>query len=116
MDDYNNLVETPPQDRNGVAITGASGWKRSTRVEYMDQGLVGTILNTDTGINRITITLTSPAGRVTTLVALRTIKSEYERSPAIQTTFTTWVGMNLQVGNDAGNRAASGVNLVNQVP
>ncbi|SRR5712691_6457767 len=116
VDDYHNLVETPPQDRTGVIVPGTTGWKRATRVEYMDQGLLGTILNTDTGIKRITITVTSPAGRVTTLVALRTIKSEYERTPALQTTFTTWVGMNLQVGNDAGNRAASGVNLVNQVP
>jgi hypothetical protein len=116
IDDYDNMVENPPQDRSGAVIAGTTGWRRSTKVDYMDQGLLGTILNTDTGIKRITVTVTSPAGRVTTLVALRTVKSEYEGSPAVQTTFTTWAGMTLQVGNDASNRAASGVNLVNQVP
>jgi MSHA pilin protein MshD len=116
VDDYHNLNENPPVDRNGAAVTGASGWKRSTRVEYMDQGLLGTIPNTDTGLKRITVMVTSPKGRVTTLVALRTVKSEYEQSPAVQTTFTTWVGMSLQVGTEQSTRATTGVNLVNQVP
>jgi MSHA pilin protein MshD len=116
VDDYNNLVETPPQDRIGAAVPGCTGWTRSTKVEYMDQGLLGTILNTDTGIKRITVTVTSPTGRVTTLVGVRSSSSEYDHAPATQTTFTTWAGLNLQIGNDQTTRAASGVNLVNQVP
>jgi MSHA pilin protein MshD len=116
VDDYNGLSESPPVNRDGTAIPGFTGWKRAVQVFWADPTSPSTTTVTDTGLKRVVVTVTSPTGRVTVLTALRSRNSAYEDDPVISTTYTSWVGITVQVGSDATNTASSAVSPINQVP
>jgi len=72
IDDYNGLSESPPQDRTGTAIPGLSGWQRSVSVAWVTAGNAATTSLTDTGIKRITVTVSKGNVPLARLVRLRT--------------------------------------------
>jgi MSHA pilin protein MshD len=116
VDDYNGLIESPPSDRSGSALAGYTGWTRSTKVEYMDPALLTIVLGTDTGLKRVTVTVTSPSGRVTTLCAFRSVSGAFDKTLGAQTTYVGWTGVTLQVGSDSSGRVVSGAVPFNQLP
>jgi MSHA pilin protein MshD len=116
VDDYHNLTESPPKSRSGVPLAGYDGWKREVKVAWADPGNPGAPFATETGLKQIIVTVTSPAGKVTTLTGLRSKSSGYEKKLQNPPSYTSWAGVQVQVGPDPNTRAASSANLVNQVP
>jgi MSHA pilin protein MshD len=117
VDDYDALSESPPVDRSGVAIPGFTGWTRAVQIKWAQWNLPGATDNTESGLKRITVTVTSPTKKQFVVTGLRQKYGLYERPvPATQVTYTTWLGISLQVGTDSTNAVVSSVNPVNQVP
>jgi MSHA pilin protein MshD len=116
VSDYDNLTESPPASRSGTPLGGYTGWQRTVQVKWANPNNPGSDAAADSGLKRITVTVTSPSGRKTTLTGLRSKNGVYERKPGAQTTYVSWAGLVLQVGADPGTAAVSGVNLLNQVP
>jgi Tfp pilus assembly protein PilV len=55
VDDYHRWQETPPQDRQGQAIAGLTGWTRSVRVEFVEATDPARVASSDSGLKRITV-------------------------------------------------------------
>jgi MSHA pilin protein MshD len=72
VDDYNNLTETPPKNLDGTAISNLSGWSRSVLVEWANLSNLNQHVTSDTGIKRITVTVTRNSQTIATRIALRT--------------------------------------------
>jgi len=116
VDDYHNWSATPPQDPDGTAISDLAGWRRSVTVAYANPNNPTATVGNDRGLKLITVTVTSSAGEQSTLTALRSNVSTYDQSVEAETTFVSWVGVELQLGGDADARVRTGVNLLNQLP
>ena len=117
VDDYHLWSpSSSPQMKDGAVIADLTGWRRSVTVEYVDPADVTDTVSEDMHLKRITVTVTSPAGKEMTLVALRGAASVYDQRPTESTTYVTWVGVDLQIGGDAGGRVLSGASILNQVP
>lgn len=117
VDDYNGLVDSPPRDKSGSPLTGYGGnWKRSVVVEWVDPTDWTTVKSTDSGMKRITVTVTDPRGRQTVVRSLRSKYGAFEAKANVTTTYTSWVGVTLQVGPDANGRVSGGANTLSQIP
>lgn len=99
VDDYDGYAETNPTTKAGVALSGYTGWKRAVKVESVSPLDPTTTLSNST-LRRVTVTVTSPAGRVVTLVGLRSQYGIYEQSPTSTTNYLPYVGVELQVGSN----------------
>ena len=72
VDDYHGLSESPPKDRNGIGLSGLTGWTRSVTVERVNPASPGTVVASDMGADRITITVSRSNRTLAKLVAVRT--------------------------------------------
>ena len=77
VDDYDGWSASPPQEKDGTEITGFDGWRRSVAVEWVDQLDVAAERGSDTGVKRITVSVTLDDAPLATLVALRTNAFQY---------------------------------------
>jgi MSHA pilin protein MshD len=116
VDDYHGWSESPVEDKDGAAISGLSGWTRAVTVQWVDPSNVATVAGAESGLKRITVTVTDSQGRTTTVTSLRGSSSTYDYNPSSSTTYVNWVGVTLQVGEDDNTRVSSGVNPLNCVP
>ncbi|MDB5172346.1 MAG: methylation site containing protein [Phycisphaerales bacterium] len=120
VDDFNGLSESPPKFASGTAIPGFTGWTRAAKVEWVSvTGLLSstfTVSSTETGMKRITVTVTAPSGKVTALVGLRSKYSPFEHVPSVATTYTSYMGVTVQIGSDSTTASSASAELVNQVP
>lgn len=114
IDDYNGLTENPPLSQAGAALAGYTGWQRTATVQFVLATLPGTTSLLDTGLKRITVTVTPPTGVPVTLVGLRSSSGPYERKPATSGSFTSWIDVNVDAGTIG--KTYSGVDLMNQIP
>jgi MSHA pilin protein MshD len=116
VDDFAGFSESPPASKAGIAIPGFTGWTRSVQVVWVDPTNPTTISLNEAGMKRITVTVTTPAGKKTSIVGFRALYGPYEATPSTQTTYTSWVGITLQVGSNAALTGSGSVNLLNQIP
>ena len=125
VDDYTGLSEKP-RSRDGVVLEGVSGWTWEAKVEYFTLPALTDVSSTtpvsgslvvsipllgvsvslgepaapaDTGMKRITVTVTSPRGVPTTLTALRSSYGS-ANDAATGSGVNTWTGLSVQVGED----------------
>lgn len=71
VDDYDGWSSSPPEEKDGTAISGRTGWTRHVDVDYVVSSDLTTTTGTDTGIKRITVTVTGKDAAEVTLVAVR---------------------------------------------
>ncbi len=116
VDDYNGLDQPSACSSTGTVLTGATNWRRQVSVAWVNAATPNTVSATETGLKRIIVTVTSPSGRVTTLKALRSNTNGYEHVPGAQATYTSHVGISLQVGTSDTTRSVVGVTPQNLVP
>jgi MSHA pilin protein MshD len=57
VDDFNGWTESPPQDRAGAAMSELSGWTRTVKVEWVTVANPTTVSLLDTGLKRVTVTV-----------------------------------------------------------
>lgn len=115
VDDYAGYTDSPPTDTTGAAISGYTGWSRSVEVKWVDPvTLTAPVVQAETGVKRIVVTVTAPSGRSWSVTALRTKYSVYDKSATA--TYCSTATMSLQIGTNSTTAATTRINLVNQVP
>jgi len=114
VDDYDNWFASPPQTKNGMTLADYDGWTRKVNVTFADPMQPAQNSGSDSGLKRITVSVTSDKNVETKLVALRAENGAYEYTIARDTTLVGSVGVTLQIGQ-AGPAVVSGINLLNEV-
>lgn len=110
VDDYHGWSRSP-QDKSGNPLAGFSGWTCAVTVQHANVANPQNVGGADQGLKRITVTVTDPRGRTTTLVAYRSPWGMLEAAPSADATLVTWVGSEIR---PTGAMALhSGVNLQN---
>lgn len=115
IDDYNGLSATGIRSKAGTLRSGYTTWHQQVNVVWIEvlTGLPWVL--GDTGLKRITVTVTSPDGEASQLTAYRFKEGMLEQAPLVDTTAVTWIGADLQLtGQDLPVR--TGVNLTNHTP
>jgi len=118
VDDYDGLSNQPPQEPDGSAMSQFQDWTRSARVHNVsaaDPSEIGTPLP-ETGLKHITVTVTDPWGSETTLASMKSRDGVTDAIPSSSLSYTSWVGIELQVGEDESARLSSGTALLNYAP
>jgi len=72
VDDYSSWTASPPQNRDGTVIPGLTGWAQTVQVVHVDPADFSVQKITDSGVKRITVTITHNNVVVATLVAVKT--------------------------------------------
>jgi len=72
VDDYNGWSASPPQNRDGTVIPGLTGWAQIVQVHRVDPADFSVQKGTDSGVKRITVTITRNNVSVATLVGVKT--------------------------------------------
>ena len=72
VDDYINWTASPPQNRDGTVIPNLTGWEESVMIEVVDPSDLNTKKTSDSGVKRITVTITGNNVVVATLVGVKT--------------------------------------------
>jgi hypothetical protein len=101
VDDYNVWTSAEAKVRNGTTPTGYTAWAQQVRVAFANLADPSTNAGSDTGLKRITVTVTSPQGKVLTLTALRARKGSLEQPQGVTDDAVTFLGVTLKLGNDA---------------
>jgi hypothetical protein len=115
IDDYHGLSSTGMRSKAGTLRSGYTTWNQQVSVVWIEvlTGLPWVL--GDTGLKRITVTVTSPDGETSQLTAYRFKEGMLEQAPLVDTTAVTWIGADLQLtGQDLPVR--TGVNLTNHTP
>jgi hypothetical protein len=73
VDDYLGYSESPPQDRSGMAISDATGWRRQVTVQWADAVSLQPSAAVNTGLKQIVVTTSKTGSTGTTLTAYRSI-------------------------------------------
>ena len=71
VDDYHNWTASPPQDKDGAVIPNRDGWRRSVTVQYADPLDLTQASVIDTGLKKITVTVSFNDVVVASLLAIR---------------------------------------------
>ena len=72
VDDYEGWTASPPQDKNGVAMTGLGGWTRSVEVSYVNPNNLITPVGAITGVKLIIVVVLHDERQVAKLYSVRT--------------------------------------------
>jgi hypothetical protein len=71
VDDFNGWTESPPQDRDGNVMPEFTGWQRSVSVVWVSPTNLSTVSATETGVKRITVTVSKNSVTLATRVAIK---------------------------------------------
>ena len=72
VDDYDNWVANPPEAKDGTKFVVFNEWQRKVTVEYVDPNDLTTVVGSDTGVKRITVTAHHNDKELAKMVAVRT--------------------------------------------
>jgi len=72
VDDYHNWSASPPQARDTTEMVNLKDWARAVTVEYVDPVDIKSMVGSEMGIKRITVTVSYKSAVMATLVAIRT--------------------------------------------
>lgn len=77
VDDYDGWSASPPEQKDGTALSDFDGWRRSVAVDWVNPANAAEEQGADTGVKRITVSVTFDDLPLATLVALRTNGLQY---------------------------------------
>ncbi len=72
VDDFNGWSESPPQDRSGVVMAGMTNYTRSVAVAWVNPANFSQVMGAESGVKRITITVSLGKAVIYTKVFVRT--------------------------------------------
>lgn len=101
VDDYHGWSASPPQYRDGTVVVNLDDWRREVAVSWVNPTDISEELPSETGLKRITVTVTDPTGRMSQAVGVRADIDSLFEQPLVETTYVTWVGAELQIGDKA---------------
>ena len=108
VDDYNGWSSANAVARNGTARSGYTGWSHTVTVTWAERITATAWTSYDTGLKRITVTVTSPTGVATQLMALRSWSGPLEQTLPIAADTVGWTGIELRTGSGARSEFAAG--------
>ena len=73
VDDYDGWSSSPPQYKDGMVIPNLDGWGRQVSVAWVDASNLTQDVGEETGVKRITVTVTHNDLDVASLTAVRTL-------------------------------------------
>ena len=114
VDDFDGWSSEPPQTRDGTELTGHVGWTRAATVQWASPDTGNVVTASDTGLKRITITVTAPDGRVTTRHGMRSRAGALEQPDTTDKTVVTSIDTTISIGSRATTVRGS-INLLNHV-
>jgi MSHA pilin protein MshD len=100
VDDYHNYSATSVQSRSGDVYSGYTNWGQQVTVTYADR-TTAAASGSDTGLKRITVTVTSPTFETTQLIALRSNSGALEQTLPLAGTAVSCLGAKLRTGSSA---------------
>lgn len=71
VDDFHGWADSPPVDRSGNTIPGLTGWTRNVVVQDVDAETLAPTLATNSGLKRITVTVSRAGITLGTVVGFR---------------------------------------------
>jgi MSHA pilin protein MshD len=74
VDDYEGLSESPPVTKDGAALTNATGWQRTVKVEWVDAANPAQVQTVETGVKRVVVTV---AYKNVPQASLATLKTDH---------------------------------------
>lgn len=111
VDDYNSFSESTLKTRSGAAIPNYSGWSRNVIVERVLATNPNTTSAVETGLKRIRVIASGPAGRSFTAFALRANSGGLQQPSPSTSTVVTSVGARLQL--NSATSVTTGAAVVN---
>jgi MSHA pilin protein MshD len=114
VDDYDGWFASPPQEKDGEAVADTAGWTQAVTVRRAVVANPGTDSAVETGLRRITVTVTDDRGETVTLVALRSQKGDSRDYPSAGSASPLGeASMKLQVGKTV-LPIQTGITLLNE--
>ncbi len=115
VDDYDGWSESELESKDGQTIPDTAGWGRSVAVSYADPVTLSSAgAVTDTGLKLVSVSVTDPSGRVTTVRALCSRYGPSNLRPPVQKTIVAWMSVGLNLGTEPEEEVFSPVYPVNQ--
>jgi MSHA pilin protein MshD len=71
VDDFNGWSESPPQNRDGSAMSDLQGWTRSVTVQRVSISNPATVVTTESGLKRVTVTISKKGVTLASVAALK---------------------------------------------
>lgn len=102
IDDYDNWTESPVKDAAGNALTSYTGWSRTVDVKKISTWDYSARSDTsnDTGLRSVTVTVTAPSGKKTTLALYRAADAGTGQRLSSSTDTVSWIGCTLKLGDN----------------
>jgi hypothetical protein len=72
VDDYNGFSQSPPRDRANSVLNNLGAWGRSVDVAWVNPANLSQTVLVESGVKRITVTVTRKGVPMARLVAIRT--------------------------------------------
>jgi PKD repeat protein len=107
VDDYDGWSASPPQYKDGTALSGLVGWERSVTVDWVGPLDLSQVVGSNQGAKRIIVTVTRDDAVVARLTAIRT-SSWPSAEDYVDPTVTGVCG--------SGGGVVKGAETVNQAP
>ena len=73
VDDYHNWTSSPPTDASGNTLAGFTGWTQSVVITWADATTLGTTASTNTGLKKITVTISKSGTTLASIAGYRSI-------------------------------------------
>ncbi|MBT8486970.1 MAG: prepilin-type N-terminal cleavage/methylation domain-containing protein [Phycisphaerales bacterium] len=113
VDDYAGVTDSPPTDLAGDPIDGYAGWSRSVVVNWVATDKTHETRGTETGLKKITVTATDPAGHTVSISTLRAERGVLDTQLPYGRTFAGRLETSIQIG-DTSTRMRSATTLLNR--
>jgi hypothetical protein len=107
VDDYNGYNSANAQNKQGAALTGYAGWRQQAAVAWVTLADPTATSGAETGVKRITVTITSPAGAQTQLVAYRSRYGALEQKQPILNRVISTLDAELRTGASTRSERAA---------
>jgi hypothetical protein len=110
VDDYNGYSAASAENKQGVALAGYAGWRQQVAVAWVTLADPSTTSLTDTGLKRITVTLTNPSSSPTQLIGYRSKTGALEQGQPQAVRVISWLDAELRLGSSTrSERTAAAV-------
>ncbi|MBK7403697.1 MAG: type II secretion system protein [Phycisphaerales bacterium] len=116
VDDYADLVESPPTPGLSLLDSAWNGWKRTTRIKYVQLADPSATAAADSGLKSISVSVRAPSGRTVTLVGLRARAGLYDKTAESTGAYTARVGVSIEIAGDGDSTIQQSAALTNTVP
>ena len=107
VDDYNNWDQSPPLNRDGSARAAATGWRRQVTVSHVLRSFPDTVSILETGLKKVSVTVTSPSGKRFEWTVLRSHAGSNEAESTFDETLVRGVGVRIESRQSRHQRQSS---------